>query len=153
MAVPTIPPGYHAITPYLIVDNAAAAIDFYKQAFGGTELFRLADPSGKIGHAEVQFGDARIMLADEFPDMGIRGPKSIGGTPVSILLYVDDVDAVYAQAVAAGATGQRGVQDQFYGDRSGMLTDPFGHTWAVATHKEDVSPEEMQKRFAAFTSH
>jgi PhnB protein len=147
MAVQPIPDGYHTATPYLIVRDAARAIEFYKQAFGATELMRLGDPTGKVGHAEIKVGDSTIMLADEFPEMGIRGPQSIGGSPVSILLYVEDVDAVYSRAVASGATAVRPVKDQFYGDRSGTLTDPFGHTWTIATHTEDVSPEEIQKRF------
>jgi PhnB protein len=148
--VKPIPEGYHRVTPYLIVDGASAAIDFYKQIFGATELFRLAGPDGKLGHAELQIGDSRIMLADEFPAMGARGPRSMGGSPVKLLLYVEDVDALVARAVAAGAKLVRPVEDQFYGDRAGGLEDPFGHYWHVATHKEDVSPEEMEKRSAAF---
>ena len=147
--VKPIPDGYHTITPYLSIKGAAGAIDFYKKAFGATEVMRLAQPDGRVGHAELQLGDSRIMLADEFPEMGFRGPLSLGGSSVTIHLYVEDVDAVARQAVAAGAKMLRPVQDQFYGDRSGTLTDPFGHLWMVATHKEDVSVEEMQKRFAA----
>jgi len=143
------PEGYHTATPYLIVRDAARAIEFYKKAFGAKELMRMADPSGKIGHAEIKIGDSPIMLADEVPGMGYRSPESLGGSPVSILLYVEDVDAVFNQAVAAGAKVQRPVADQFYGDRTGGVTDPFGHVWYVATHKEDVSPEEMRKRAAA----
>jgi PhnB protein len=147
--VKPIPEGYHTATPYLIVRNAARAIEFYKKAFGATELMRMADPSGRIGHAEIRIGDSPIMLADEVPEMGFRSPESLGGSPVSILLYVEDVDAVFSQAVAAGAKVQRPVADQFYGDRTGGVTDPFGHIWYIATHKEDVSPEEMRKRAAA----
>jgi PhnB protein len=147
--VKPIPEGYHSATPYLIVKDAARAIEFYKRAFGATELLRMAAPGGKIGHAEIKIGDSPIMLADEVPDMGALSPESLGGTPVSILLYVEDVDAVFNQAIAAGAKVQRPVKDQFYGDRTGGVTDPFGHVWYVATHKEDVSPEEMRKRAAA----
>ncbi|MGH9883458.1 MAG: VOC family protein [Pyrinomonadaceae bacterium] len=144
--VKPIPEGYHSVTPYLIVKGGADAIEFYKKAFGATELFRMADPSGKVGHAEIKIGDSPIMLADEHPEMGYLGPLNIGGTPVSLLIYVDDVDAVYPQALAAGGEQLKPLQDQFYGDRSGTLKDPFGHVWTVATHKEDVSPEEMDKR-------
>src|SRR5690348_3667073 len=144
-----VPDGYHTATPYLIVKGAAAALDFYKKAFGATELFRMAGPDGKIGHAEIKIGDSPIMLADEVPAMGQRSPHSLGGSPVSILLYVEDVDAVFNQAVAAGANVARPVADQFYGDRTGGVTDPFGHAWYIATHKEDVSSEELQKRAAA----
>lgn len=147
--VKPIPEGYHTATPYLIVRDAARAIEFYKKAFGATELMRMADPSGKVMHAEIRIGNSPIMLADEVPEMGARGPESLGGSPVSILLYVEDVDALFSQAVAAGAKVQRPVKDQFYGDRSGGVTDPFGHVWYIATHKEDVSPEEMRKRAAA----
>jgi len=147
--VKPIPEGYHSVTPYLIIKDAASAIEFYKKAFGATELMRMADPSGKIGHAEIKIGDSPIMLADEVLGMGYRSPQSLGGSPVSILLYVEDVDALFDQAVAAGAKVERPVKDQFYGDRSGGVTDPFGHVWYIATHKEDVSPEEMKKRAAA----
>ena len=147
--VKPIPEGYHTVTPYLIINGAADAIEFYKKAFGATELFRMAQPDGKIGHAEIKIGDSPIMLSDEHPEMGFRGPKSLGGSPVSILLYVENVDAVVQQATAAGAKIDRPVEDKFYGDRSGSLTDPFGHLWHIATHKEDVSPEEMDKRAAA----
>jgi PhnB protein len=150
MAVKPIPDGYHTATPYMIVKDAARAIEFYKQAFGATELMRLADPSGKVGHAEIRIGNSPIMLADEFPEMGIRSPQTIGGSPVSILLYVDDVDATYAQAIAAGAKSTRPIKDQFYGDRSGVLEDPFGHTWSIATHKEDLSPAEINDRYETF---
>ena len=149
MPVKSIPDGYHTATPYLIVRGAAQALDFYEAAFGATELYRLPDPSGRIGHAEIQIGDSRLMLADEFPEMGVRGPQSLNGTSVSILLYVEDVDARFQQAITAGATVTRPLKDQFYGDRSGTMTDPFGHQWTIATHKEDVSPEEMQTRYEA----
>jgi PhnB protein len=150
MAAKPIPDGYYTATPYLIVQGAAKAIDFYKQAFGATELMRLADPSGKVGHAEIKIGNSPIMLADEFPEMGARGPQSFGGSPVSICLYVEDVDARFNRAIAAGAKAVRPVKDQFYGDRSGTLTDPFGHTWTIATHKEDLSPEEINRRAETF---
>jgi PhnB protein len=144
-----VPDGYHTATPYLIVNGAAQAIEFYKKAFGATELMRMAQPGGKIGHAEIKIGDSPIMLADESPDVGARSPQSIGGSPVSIMLYVEDVDRIFSQAVAAGAKVKRPVADQFYGDRTGGIEDPFGHLWYIATHKEDVSPEEMRKRAAA----
>jgi PhnB protein len=143
------PEGYHTVTPYLIVGDAAKAIEFYKQAFGATELFRMEAPGGKIGHAEIKIGNSPIMLADEMPEMGYMSPQSLGGTPVSIMIYVEDVDTVAGQAVAAGAQVLKPVADQFYGDRSGSFADPFGHQWHVATHIEDVSPEEMSKRVAA----
>jgi PhnB protein len=146
MAVKPIPDNYRTVTPYLIVNDAARALDFYKQALGATERMRLDGPGGKVGHAEIELGDSVIMLADEFPEMGARSPQSLGGSPVSLLLYVEDVDARVARAVAAGATLLRPVKDQFYGDRSGTLADPFGHTWTIATHTEDVSPEEMNRR-------
>ncbi|MEX0978519.1 MAG: VOC family protein [Pirellulales bacterium] len=144
------PDGYHTATPYLIIKGAAAAIDFYKKAFSASELMRMTDPkTNGIGHAEIKIGDSPIMLADEHPDMGYKSPKTIGGTPVSLMLYVDDVDAMAKQALAAGAKVMRPVQDQFYGDRSGTFEDPFGHVWTIATHKEDLSPEEIDKRAAA----
>lgn len=148
MSVQPIPEGYHSLTPYLILDGAAEAIAYYKAAFGATELMRLPMPGGKIGHAELQIGDSRFMLADEFPEMGARGPKSIGGSPVGLCLYLPDVDAAFARAVAAGGTVERPVADQFYGDRAGTLVDPFGHKWTLATHTEDVSAEEMARRMA-----
>ncbi len=151
--VKAIPEGYHTATPYLIVKDASRAIDFYKRAFGATELMRMPGPGGKIGHAEIKIGDSPIMLADEVPGMGFRSPESLGGSPISILLYVEDVDAVFSEAVAAGAKVQRPVADQFYGDRTGGVTDPFGHVWYIATHKEDVSSEEMKKRAAAAVGH
>ena len=148
--VKPIPDGYHAITPYLIISGAAAAIDFYKRAFGATEVLRMPDPSGqKIGHAELKIGDASFMLADEYPDMGHRSPTTLGGTPVSMLVYVENVDQVVAQALAAGATELRPVADQFYGDRVGMVADPFGHVWSIATHVEDVPSDELLLRAAA----
>ena len=146
--VKPIPDGYHTATPYLIVKDAAKAIEFYKRAFGAIELMRFPAPGGKVGHAEVMIGDSHIMLADEFPDMGHKGPQSLGGTPVSIMLYVNDVDACAAQAVSAGAKVTKPVQDQFYGDRLGSFEDPFGHVWHIATHKEDVPPDEMKRRVA-----
>jgi PhnB protein len=145
--VKPIPEGYHSLTPYLIVSGAADAIEYYKKAFGAVELFRM-DHEGKIGHAELKIGDSPIMLADEMPQMGYRSPKSLGGTPVSIMIYVEDVDTIYKQSIDAGGTEVKPLQDQFYGDRSGTLTDPFGHVWTVATHKEDVSEEEMTRRLA-----
>ena len=147
--VKPIPDSYHVVTPYLSIRGAANAIEFYKKAFGATERMRMAQPDGRVGHAELQIGDSCVMLADEFPEMDFRGPHSVGGSPVHLHLYVEDVDAVVAQAVGAGAKVVRAVQDQFYGDRSGTITDPYGHVWHVATHKEDLSPEEMRKRAAA----
>ena len=147
--VKPIPDGYHSVTPYLIIKGAGDAIEFYKKAFGATELFRMAQPDGKVGHAEIKIGDSPIMLSDENPELGYTSPTTLGGTPVSIMIYVDDVDTIFKQAIAAGGKQQKPVQDQFYGDRSGSLQDPFGHVWHVATHKEDVSPEEMDKRAAA----
>ena len=144
-----IPEGYHAVTPYLIVDDAARALEFYKQAFGATELFRMNGPDGRIGHAEIEIGDSRVMLADEHPEMNARSPRSFGGSPVSLLLYVEAVDAVVNQATAAGGKLIRPVADQFYGDRTGGVEDPFGHTWYIATHVEDVAPEELARRAAA----
>ena len=149
MAVKPIPDGYHTATPYLIIEGAADAIEFYKQAFGAVELFRMPGPGGKIGHAEIKIGDSPIMLADAYPDMGYNGPKSLGGSPVSLMIYVEDVDTVFNRAVDAGATVKEAVSDKFYGDRMGTLIDPFGHVWHVATHKEDVSVAEMEKRAKA----
>lgn len=151
--VKPIPEGYHTATPYLIVSGAAKAIDFYKKAFGAVEKFRTAQPDGRVGHAEIQIGDSIIMMADEFPEMGARSAQSLGGSPVGILLYVDDVDQVFNQALAAGGKATRPLEDKFYGDRIGEVTDPFGHRWYVATHKEDVSPEEIRKRAAALSEH
>jgi PhnB protein len=148
MAVKPIPDGYHTVTPYLIVRDAARALDFYAKAFGAVELFRFPCPDGKIMHAEFKIGDSPIMLADEFPEMGAVSPQTRGGCTSSILLYVKDVDAMAKQAIAAGATVVRPVKDQFYGDRAGTFTDPFGHQWTISTHIEDVSSQEMQKRAA-----
>ena len=148
MAVKPIPDGYHSVTPYLIVSGAAADIDFYKRAFGATELLRMPGPGGKVMHAEIKVGDSPIMLADEVPEMGHRGPQALGGTPVSIMLYGQDADNVFNQAVAAGAKVMRPLQDQFYGDRSGTITDPYGHVWTIGTHKEDLTPDEIDRRFA-----
>ena len=144
-----IPDGYHTATPYLIIRGAGDAIVFYKKAFGATELFRFPTPDGKIGHAEIKIGDSPIMLADEYPEMGYKGPATLGGSPVSIMIYVENVDTIFNQAVAAGATVKEAVSDKFYGDRLGTVTDPFGHVWHISTHKEDVSLEEMQKRAKA----
>ena len=144
-----IPEGYHSITPYLYIAGAARAIEFYKDIFGATEVMRMGDTSGKIGHAELKIGSSHVMLADEHPEMDIRSPQSYGGSPVGLLLYVEDVDATAERAVAAGAKLLSPLEDKFYGDRMGKLEDPFGHVWAIATHKEDVSPEEMQRRVAA----
>jgi len=146
MPVKPIPAGYHTATPYLIVDAANDAIEFYKQAFGATELMRMPGADGRIGHAEIQIGDSRIMLADEHPELGYRGPKSLGGAGISLMLYVEDVDKMFAQAIAAGGRQRRPVEDQFYGDRNGTLQDPFGHVWTIATHTEDLSPEEIAAR-------
>ena len=146
MPVKPTPEGYHSVTPYLIVGGAADAIEFYKKAFGAVELFRMPSPDGKVGHAEIKVGDSPIMLADEYPDMGYKGPQSIGGSPVSLMIYVEDVDTVFKQAVDAGAIVKEALQDKFYGDRIGTVIDPFGHRWHLATHKEDVSPEEMERR-------
>lgn len=141
------PAGYATVTPYLIVDGADEAILFYKDAFGAEEVMRM--PMGdRIGHAEIRIGDSHVMLADEHPDMDLLGPESRGGATASLMVYVEDVDAIFAEAVEAGAIEERAVQDQFYGDRSGTLVDPFGHRWTIATHVEDVAPEEMQRRMA-----
>jgi PhnB protein len=147
--VKPVPDGYHTITPYLSIKGAATAIEFYKKAFDAKEVMRIAQPDGRVGHAELQLGDSRVMLADEFPDMDFRGPQALGGSPVHLHMYVDDVDAVVARAVGAGAKIVRPVQDQFYGDRLGTVSDPFGHVWHVSTHKEDLTPEEIGRRAAA----
>ena len=150
MAVKAIPDGYHSVTPYLIVKGADRAIDFYKKVFGASQRMRMDGPNGTVGHAEIEIDGSAIMLADEFPDMGFRSPQSLGGAGVSLHLYVKDVDACFNRAVAAGAKALRPVQDQFYGDRSGTLEDPFGHVWTISTHKEDLSPDEIRKRSEAF---
>ena len=147
MAKP-IPEGYHSVTPYLIVKGAARALEFYTKAFNAQELYRLEGPGGSIGHAEFQIGNSRVMIADEFPDMNARSPEALGGSPVGLCIYTEDVDALFKQALAAGAKQERPVVDQFYGDRSGTVVDPFGHKWTIATHKEDLSPEEMNRRMA-----
>jgi PhnB protein len=149
--VKPIPDGYHAVTPFLVVSDAARAMEFYKAAFGAKERMRMAGPGGKIVHAEMTIGDAVIMVADEFPEWGNLSPESLNGSPVRMALYVEDVDDVASRAVAAGAKVLIPVADQFYGDRSGRLADPFGHLWIVATHIEDVSPGEMQKRMDALS--
>jgi PhnB protein len=147
--VKPIPDGYRAVTPYLIVQGAARAIDFYRQVFGARERLRMGGPDGKVGHAELEIGDSVVMLADEVPEMGARSPQSVGGTPVQLVIYVEDVDATVATAVSAGARLVRPVENQFYGDRAGSLLDPFGHSWFVATHVEDVPPDELERRAAA----
>lgn len=150
MTVKPIPDGYHSITPYLMIDGATQAIEFYKRAFGATEVFKMDMPDGKIGHAEILIGDSRIMMADDCgQESPFRNPRSSGSSSVGLHLYVDDVDQVFAQAVNAGAKVIKPVQDQFYGDRTGALEDPFGHVWFIATHKEDLSPDEIRKRATA----
>jgi len=144
-----IPDGYHTVTPYLVIKNAGKAIEFYKQAFGATESVRLNTPDGNVMHAEIKIGDSPIMLCDESPNWNALSPQTIGGTPVSIMLYLADVDAVVNRAVAAGATVLMPVADQFWGDRMGSVADPFGHKWSIATHVEDVSPEEINARAKA----
>lgn len=147
-----IPDDYPRLIPYLIVDDASAAIDFYCSVLGASERMRLAGPDGKVGHAELDLGDSMIMLADEHPETGARGPRTVGGTPVTLHAYVADVDDVFARAIDAGATALRQLENQFYGDRSGQFEDPFGHRWNVASHVEDIAPEEMAKRAQAATS-
>jgi len=147
-SVKPIPDQYPRLTPYLCVDGAAQAITFYTTVFGAKERMRLPAPNGRIGHAELQIGGSVIMLADEYPEMNVLGPKRVGGTPVTLSLYVDAVDEVFERALKAGAKSLRPVANQFYGDRSGQFEDPFGHRWSVATHVEDVSPEEMARRAA-----
>jgi PhnB protein len=149
MAVKAIPEGYPRVIPYLSVDGASAAIDFYATVFGAQQQVRMDGPDGKVAHAEIGIGDAVVMLADVFPDMGGKSPQMIGGTPVTLMVYVEDVDATFQAALDNGATALRKVEDQFYGDRAGAFEDPFGHHWHVASHVEDVSPEEMEKRAAA----
>jgi PhnB protein len=147
--VKPVPDGHRTVAPYLAIKNAVSALEFYQKAFGAKETYRLVLPDGRLGHAEIRLGDSLIMLADEFPEFGGKAPESLGGSPVSIHLYVEDVDAFVKRAVAEGARLLKPVADQFYGDRSGQLEDPYGHLWWVATHKEDVAPEEMQKRVRA----
>jgi PhnB protein len=147
-AVQPIPEDYPQVTPYLCVDGASAAIEFYTQVLGTTERMRMDTPDGKVSHAELQLGDALIMLADEYPELGVRSPKAFGGSPVTLSVYVEDVDAVFERAQRAGAKVLRPLEDQFYGDRSGQFEDPFGHRWSVASRVEDVSPEEMARRAA-----
>ncbi len=146
MAVKPIPDGYHSVTPHLIVRGAARAIDYYTKAFGATELMRMDAPGGLIGHAEIRIGDSPVMLADENPAWSVKSPQALGGSPVHLMIYVDDCDSVFKRALAEGGTEVRPLKDQFYGDRSGTLNDPFGHQWTIATHKEDLSPEEMKQR-------
>jgi PhnB protein len=147
--VKPIPDGYHAVTPYLSVKGAAQAIEFYKKAFGASEVMRFPQPDGRVGHAELKIGDSRVMLADEFPEMDFLSPQARGGSAVHLHLYVENVDDVFKRAVSAGAREVRPVQDQFYGDRLGTVSDPYGHVWHVSTHKEDLPMEELQKRAAA----
>lgn len=147
-----IPDGFHSITPYLTVTGGAAALDFYKRAFGAQERFRMGGPDGLIGHAEIVIGDSIIMLADEMPACGNQSPQTLRGTPVSLLLYVEDVDASFKRATDAGAIVKQPLENKFYGERAGCVVDPFGHLWTLMTHIEDVSPEEMEKRMAAFTA-
>jgi PhnB protein len=149
MAIKPIPEGYHTVTPYLSVDGAAQAIEYYKNAFGAQERVRMAAPGGKIGHAELEIGDSLVMLADALPQFTTRPPTELGGTSVSVMLYVEDVDAVVQRATEEGGTITREVADQFWGDRFGAVTDPFGHVWTIATHVEDVPPEEMAERAKA----
>jgi PhnB protein len=147
--VAPVPAGYHTVTPYLVCRGAAEAIEFYKKAFGAKEKMRMPMPDGKIGHAELKIGDSHIMLGDEQPERGASAPQTVGGTPVAVFLYVPNVDKVFAQAVAAGATVEMPLENMFWGDRYGKLSDPFGHKWSLATHIEDLSPKEMAKRGAA----
>jgi PhnB protein len=147
--VKAIPDGHHSVTPYLSIKGAGEAIEFYKKAFGAAEVMRFPQPDGRVGHAELQIGDSRVMLADEFPEMDFLGPHARGGSPVHLHLYVEDVDTVVKRALSAGAREIRPVQDQFYGDRLGTVADPYGHVWHVSTHKEDLSMDELKKRAAA----
>jgi PhnB protein len=150
MTVKPIPDGYHSVTPYLSIQGASEAIEFYKRAFNAAELFRLDAPDGKIGHAEIKIGDSSVMLADSCAESPSHNPKSLGGTSIGLHVYVEDVDALFAQAIGAGARVVKPVQDQFYGDRNGTLEDPFGHVWFIATRKEDLTPEEINRRAEAF---
>jgi PhnB protein len=146
MTAKPVPDGYHSVTPYLIAKDAAKAIEFYRKVFGAQEVLRMDGPGGKVAHAEIKIGDSHVMLADEVPSMGFVSPQTLGGVGVSLLLYVDDVDAIFSRAMAAGSRQLKPLEDQFYGDRAGTLEDPFGHCWTVATHKEDVPPQEMERR-------
>lgn len=150
--VQAIPNDYRGVTPYLIVRDAARALDFYRDAFGASETLRLPGPNGQIGHAEIRIGDGMVMLADEMPEMGHKGPAALGGTPITLMIYVPDVDTRFAKAVAAGDVIKNPLKDQFYGDRSGTIVDPFGHIWTIATHVEDVAPDELQRRMKAMMS-
>ena len=150
--VKPIPDNYPRVTAYLNIDGASDAIDFYKKVFGATERGRMPMPDGRLGHAEIEIGDSVVMMADAFPEMGNVDPKKLGGSPVTLTIYVEDVDKTFKQALKAGAKELQPVEDKFYGDRAGQLEDPWGHHWNVMTHVEDVSPEEMQKRMAAFAS-
>jgi PhnB protein len=152
MAVKPIPEGYHSVTPYLIVRDAAKAIEFYAQAFGAVELLRLPMPDGSVAHAEVKIGDSPVMFGEENPAWGSKSPQALGGTPAGLCIYVEDCDAVFNRAVTAGATVMKPLADQFYGDRSGTVIDPFGHQWTVATHIEDVSPADMKTRMDAMVA-
>jgi PhnB protein len=147
--VKPIPEGYYSITPYLVIKGAAAAIDFYKEAFGAVEILRMPQPDGRVGHAELKIGNSIVMMADEYPEMQVVGPKTLGNTSVGLLLYLDDVDKAVERAVSLGATIKKPIADQFYGDRTGTIEDPFGHKWTLAVHIEDVTPEEMQRRMEA----
>ena len=150
MAAKSIPEGYHSVTPYLIVRGGQRALEYYKRAFGAEERFRMDGPGGTIGHAEIQIGDSIVMLADENPAWNAKAPQVGTPSPVQLMIYVDDVDATFAQALTAGGKETQPLKNQFYGDRSGSLTDPFGHSWTVATHIEDVPPEEMERRAAEY---
>jgi PhnB protein len=147
----SIPQGHHSITPYLIVSDANGALEYYHNAFGSEELMRLHTPSGKVAHAEIKIGNSVIMVADEFPQMNVFSPLHFGGTPVTMVLYVENVDGIFQQAIAAGGKIYRHLENQVYGDRSGMVVDPYGHIWSIATHVEDVTPEEMKKRLAKYS--
>ena len=147
--VQAIPEGYHSITPYLVIRKAADAIDFYKKAFDAVELYRMAGPDGGIAHAEIRIGDSPIMICDENPQMGAQSPQALGGSPANLFLYVEDVDAAFRKAVGAGASATMPPEDMFWGDRYGKITDPYGHEWSMATHIEDLSPDELQERARA----
>ncbi len=149
MTTKAIPDGYHSVTPYLMMDGAAGAIAFYQEAFGATELFRMTDDKGRVGHAEIRIGDSVVMLADTHPGTTCCGPRSLGGSTVGLMIYLESVDTVFARALKAGAKSLRPLANQFYGDRSGTLEDPFGHVWTIATHVEDVPPEEIERRVAS----